>query len=198
MKDLDSLLCNKRRLPPINERKRVAVKDCSIAGNPYLDVDEGIAEEVRIFNDILGLKTYSSCEGHLFKKRIQASIHSRLYNLDQLNLIKKVVSNQNMLPIKRRYRKSTIPDISIQIKNNKAFTKSQKEIFEKKYDDSSVRFEYKQGTRMKKYFGNFSVRIIPKYQPTQDEWDKIRQERFSNVIRILYDAGLRKPDLKTD
>jgi tRNA(Phe) wybutosine-synthesizing methylase Tyw3 len=98
--ELDSLLQDRDKLPAFNERRRVALEDCSMAGNPYLDVDEGIADEVRIFNDVLGLLTYSSCEGHLSKKIVQASIHSRLVNSDQLDLIKKVICQEEMLPLK--------------------------------------------------------------------------------------------------
>lgn len=189
---LNSMLNNNRKLPAITERKRVSVEDCSVAGNPYLDVDEGIEEEVRIFNDVLGLVTHASCEGHLFKKRTQATIHSRV-NMDQFNLIKKVVYQNNMIPIKRRQpRKKNTPSTSNPGEDYCTPSKKQKEIFEKKFIDSSVRFEYKQSPKMKNYYGIFSVRIIPKYNPTQKEWDQIRQERFTNVIQILYGEGLRK------
>jgi hypothetical protein len=69
---------------------------------------------------------------------------------------------------------------------------SQKERFEKKFADSSIRFEYKKSPRIKRYFGIFSVRIIPRKDASQDEWDEIRRRRFSNVIRTLYDAGFAK------
>ena len=145
---------------------------------------------VSIFNDVLGLVTYSSCEGHLFKKRVQASIHSRI-SLDQLKLIKKVIRQKDMLPLKRRPRKKNVFEASNIGKDYMLASDSQKEIFENKFDDSSVRFEYKQSARIKKYYGIFSVRIIPKHKHSQNEWDKIRQEKFSNVIKTLYDSGLR-------
>jgi hypothetical protein len=91
-----------------------------------------------------------------------------------------------MLSLKRRPRKA--PE-NIEPRQIKKVYASKKERFEKKYSDSLVRFEYKESPRIKKYFGIFSVRIIPRKNTTQVEWDEIRRRRFSNVIRTLYDAG---------
>ncbi|MCW3988802.1 MAG: hypothetical protein NWE88_01855 [Candidatus Bathyarchaeota archaeon] len=57
------------RTPPPENRKRGARKGGHIEGDYRTDVDEGIANEVRIFNEELGLETWSSCEGHLSESR---------------------------------------------------------------------------------------------------------------------------------
>jgi len=53
------------RTPPPDNRKRVPYNENTPEGDYRTDVDEGIAEEVRILNEELGLETWSSCEGHL-------------------------------------------------------------------------------------------------------------------------------------
>lgn len=51
--------------PHIKHRKRGSIKNCAFLGNYTEDVDEGILEEVRIYNEVLGIPTSASCEGHL-------------------------------------------------------------------------------------------------------------------------------------
>jgi len=53
------------RTPPPDNRKRVLYSESTPEGDYRTEVDEGIAEEVRILNEELGLETWSSCEGHL-------------------------------------------------------------------------------------------------------------------------------------
>ena len=61
-------------------------------GDYRTDVDEGIAEEVRILNEELGFETWSSCEGHLSEfGEDGACISCYIDDKTQSEIIKKLV-----------------------------------------------------------------------------------------------------------
>ena len=109
-----------RTLPPIGKRRRTRVKDHGIDGDPYIDVDEGIAEEVRIFNDVLGLKTFSSCEGHLVNDTCAALIVSYIDDRGQLEKIKEAMGKGTCSPCRiiKRVLKLSMPACVEEVTSN--------------------------------------------------------------------------------
>jgi hypothetical protein len=163
---------NGRPLPPIGKRRRTRAKDHGIDGDPYKDVDEGIAEEVRIFNDVLGLKTFSSCEGHLVNDTCAAFIVSYIDNRGQLEKIKEAIERGYVKPEKVSYRRE--------------------------YPDSRLflRALVRKIARARRYIGSLTVKVIPNDTTIeQTEWDKIRRRRFIDVINMLRKVDLRNKDL---
>ncbi len=172
-------------LPPIEKRKRIQVKECNLNGDPYKDVDEGIQEEVRIFNDVLGLKTYSSCEGHLSNKRCAAFIVSYINDKIQLQKIRKAIKKEKMVLI---YLKKP-HEVNDLIRNQPSHKKSR---YFKKYSNSYL-ITHTLARNIRGYMGTFMVKVKP-YDTTidQNEWDNIRRRRFTAIINMLYNVNLGK------
>ena len=182
-----SLFFRNRLLPSIKKRKRTYFKNCNIYGNPYIDVDEGIEEEVRIFNDILGLKTYSSCEGHLINEIYSAFVVSYINDREQLKKISRAIKKENILsmkPYQNRIEERDIPE--------KIRYKPEKIIYFKKYSNSYLILRMI-ARKITGYVGSFTVKVIPRNMKIEQcEWDRIRRQRFIDVINMLYNVGLGK------
>jgi hypothetical protein len=173
-----------RRLPPLEKRRRIHVKECNLNGDPYRDVDEGIQEEVRIFNDVLGLKTYSSCEGHLSNKRCAAFIVSYIKDKMQLQNIRKAIKKEKMVSI--YLQKPNVVNDSISLN----YYSQKKRRYFKKYSDSYL-ITCTLARNIRCYVGTFMVKVKP-YDTImeQNEWDNIRRRRFTAIIDMLYNVNL--------
>jgi hypothetical protein len=173
-----------RLLPPLEKRRRIDVKDCNLNGDPYRDVDEGIQEEVRIFNDVLGLKTYSSCEGHLSNKRCTAFIVSYIKDKMQLQNIRKAIKKENMVSMNPK-KPHEVNDL---LRKNQHSQKKSRHF--KKYSDSYL-ITNTLARNIKGYMGTFMVKVKPyNTKMEQNEWDNIRRRRFKAIIYMLYNVNL--------
>lgn len=178
-----------RPLPPIGKRRRTRVKDHGIDGDPYKDVDEGIAEEVRIFNDVLGLKTFSSCEGHLVNNTCAALIVSYIDDRGQLEKIKEAIEKGDMLPVS--HQKTRLEAIDARVRG-RGCVEPEKVSYRKEYPNSRL-FLRALVRKITGYMGSFTVKVIPNDTTIgQTEWDKIRRRRFIDVINMLHKADLGK------
>lgn len=174
-----------RPLPPIGKRRRTHVKDHSIDGDPYKDVDEGIAEEVRIFNDVLGLKTFSSCEGHLVNDTCTALIVSYIDDRGQLEKIKEAIEKGDMLA------RARVEAIEASVRG-RGCVEPERVSYRKEYPDSHL-FLRTLVRKITGYLGSFTVKVIPNDATIeQSEWDRIRKRRFIDVINMLHKADLGK------
>ena len=178
-----------RTLPPIGKRRRTRVKDHGIDGDPYIDVDEGIAEEVRIFNDVLGLKTFSSCEGHLVNDTCAALIVSYIDDRGQLEKIKEAMGKGDVLPVS--HHKTRVEAIDARVRG-RGYVEPEKVSYRKEYPDSHL-FLRALVRKIEGYMGSFTVKVMPNDTTIgQTEWDKIRRRRFIDVINMLHKADLGK------
>jgi len=178
-----------RLLPPIGKRRRPHVKDHGIDGDPYIDVDEGIAEEVRIFNDVLGLKTFSSCEGHLVNDTCAALIVSYIDDWGQLEKIKEAMGKENMLPV--AHNKTRNEAIEARMRSRDCI-ELEKVSYHREYPDSRL-FLRALERKIEGYMGSFTVKVMTNDTTIeQTEWDKIRRRRFIDVINMLHKADLGK------
>ena len=183
---------NGRLLPPIGKRRRTRVKDHGIGGDPYKDVDEGIAEEVRIFNDVLGFKTFSSCEGHLVNDTCAAFIVSYIDDRGQLEKIKEAIGKGDMLPISHHETRVEAVDARVR---GRGYVKRVKVSYLREYPDSRL-FLRALVRKIVGCMGSFTVKVIPNDTTIeQTEWDKIRRRRFIDVINMLRKVDLRNKDL---
>ena len=181
-----------RSLPPIGKRRRTRGKDHGIDGDPYKDVDEGIAEEVRIFNDVLGLRTFSSCEGHLVNDTCAALIVSYIDDRGQLEKIKEAIGKGDMLPVS--HHKTRVEAIEASVRG-RGCVEPERVSYRKEYPDSHL-FLRALVRKITGYLGSFTVKVIPNDATIeQSEWDRIRRRRFIDVINMLHKADLRNKDL---
>jgi hypothetical protein len=151
-----------RELPPIGIRRRVNRKICPFGGDYLVDVDEGIREEVRIFNEELNINTNASCEGHLPVKKVNAYVLGKISD-DQRTLLHKYMK-------------------SIGKHCNKIDNIRKYDFIEKDYKLTFSLFD-----RCLKGQGNrFRINIRPD-RPVkfQNRWDNIRKTGFKKAINIL-------------
>jgi len=150
-----------RKLPPIEHRKRVSRKDCTTFGDYRKDVDEGILEEVRIFNEELNIPTRASCEGHLpdASAYILGSISDEIQDL---------------------FRKHMIEIRKPQIQKGKWRTEF---IFEESDYTITISID---GDFARGYDDGFSVHVKSIHNDlSQNDWDNIRKKGFFQAINII-------------
>jgi hypothetical protein len=151
-----------RKLPPVGIRKRVSRQVCPFGGDYLVDVDEGIMEEVRIFNEELNIPTKASCEGHLSRKEVNA------YILGIISGNQRKLLHSHMRDIGKHFRTEDNVVRYFFYENDYWLTFS---LFDKCLMDYGKRFR-------------INVRSN-KIVKLQDRWDKIRKTGFKNAINIL-------------
>jgi hypothetical protein len=151
-----------RKLPPVRNRKRVSRKVCPFGGDYLVDVDEGILEEVRIFNEELNIPTKASCEGHLPRKMVNAYI------------LGKISRNQ------RKLLHGHMEDIGKHCKTKDNV--SRYVFYEKDYRLTFSLFD----KCLKDYGNRFRINVRSNtIVKLQDRWDNIRKTGFENAVNIL-------------
>jgi len=151
-----------RKLQPIGIRKRVSRKICPFGGDYLTDVDEGIQEEVRIFNEELNVPTNASCEGHLPVQELNAYI---------LGIIS---SNQRKL-------------IHRHMEGIGKYCNMEDSVKEYVFNEKDYKLIFSFFDRCLKNYGNrFKINIRSKKTvKIQSRWDNMRKIGFKNTIDIL-------------
>jgi hypothetical protein len=150
-----------QKLSPIRFRRRVSRKECAFDGDYLEDVDEGVLEEVRIFNEDLNISTLASCEGHLPVKELSAYILCDI-NDEQRKLFRKHMEEIG--------------------KTVEAEDKHRKYVFEER--DYRVTFQLF-GKYVRGCDDKFRIKIRSKKDKMiQNDWDNLRKSGFKKAIKI--------------
>ena len=151
-------------LLPIHTRKRVNRQDCSFLGNYRRDVDDGIHEEVRILNEEMQICTVASCEGHL--PFSSAYILGHISDKKQ-RIFKKFMTVNHIIPIRKS--KNMIEFCFEEVDYNLNIS-----------IDGYYALDSDDGFRLDVVSGVEGV--------SQDDWDRIRKNGFTNAINIIKKA----------
>ena len=151
-----------RMLPPIGMRKRVIRKVCPFGGDYLVDVDDGVMDEVRIFNEELNIPTKASCEGHLSLKEASA------YILGKISVNQRKLLHSHMEDIGKNWY-------------------TEDNVIRYVFYDRDYRLTFSLFDQCLKDYGNrFKINVRSnKIVKLQDRWDNIRKTGFKNAINIL-------------